>query len=78
MILRDIRIAFRMLRGNPTFAAAALTVIAVGSLLFQVAPNDVATLPAMAAVLGGVALVASAVPALRAVRVDPMLALRAE
>jgi predicted permease len=48
------------------------------SLLFRVGPYDAATFTAVATLLTVVALTASAVPALRAARVDPMLALRAE
>ena len=48
------------------------------SLLFRVGPYDALTFTAVAALLTAVAFVASAVPALRAVRVDPMLALRSE
>jgi predicted permease len=48
------------------------------SLLFRVGPYDALTFTAVAALLIGVALTASAVPALRAARVDPMLALRSE
>ena len=48
------------------------------SLLFRVGPYDGLTFTAVAALLTVVALGASAVPALRAARVDPMLALRGE
>jgi putative ABC transport system permease protein len=50
----------------------------LGSLLYGVSATDPMTFLAMAAGLAIVALLASAVPALRAARVDPMLALRAE
>jgi putative ABC transport system permease protein len=70
--------------------AAALTVAGIGigvagvlaaqrliaGLLFQVAPSDPVTLGAVALLLGLVALVACIVPASRAARVDPMVALR--
>jgi predicted permease len=48
------------------------------SLLFRVRANDAVTFVGVAVVLVGVALVATALPALRAVRVDPMRALRSE
>jgi putative ABC transport system permease protein len=50
----------------------------IESLLFRVAPTDALTFVAVALLLGMIALVATALPALRAVRVDPMLALRSE
>jgi ABC-type antimicrobial peptide transport system permease subunit len=47
-------------------------------LLYGVAPRDPATFALVAALLFVVAVIASAVPALRAARVDPLEALRAE
>jgi len=48
------------------------------SLLFDVTPRDPGTFAAMSAVLIAVALVAGYLPARRASRIDPMVALRAE
>jgi ABC-type lipoprotein release transport system permease subunit len=55
-----------------------LTVRSADSLLFGVTPRDPATFVVMLLVLMSVALVAGYLPARRASRVDPMVALRAE
>ena len=58
-------------------AALAVTRLAK-SLLFGVAPNDAATLGGAATLMGAIALAAGYLPARRATRVDPMVALRCE
>jgi putative ABC transport system permease protein len=50
----------------------------LSALLFGVTPGDPATLAMVALALGGVALLASWLPARRAARVDPMVVLREE
>jgi putative ABC transport system permease protein len=50
----------------------------MNALLFGVTPTDPATYVIVTAVLAGVALAASCIPALRAARVDPSLAMRSE
>ena len=50
----------------------------LASLLFQVQPSDPAILIVVAVLLGVVALLASYVPARRACKIDPMVALRQE
>jgi ABC-type antimicrobial peptide transport system permease subunit len=48
----------------------------VRTLLFQVSERDPTTFAAIAAVLAAVGILASVVPARRATRVDPIVALR--
>jgi putative ABC transport system permease protein len=55
--------------------AALIVTRMMRSLLFGVAPGDPLTIVAICLLLGGVALVASYVPARRAARVDPLLAI---
>jgi putative ABC transport system permease protein len=50
----------------------------LSSLLFDVGERDPITYLGVAFLLGAIAFVATALPAIRAVRVDPMLALRSE
>ena len=58
-------------------AGLALTRL-VSSMLYGVSATDGATYAAIAVVLGAVAVIAIVIPARRATRVDPMLALRAD
>ena len=59
--------------------AAALALGRVmASLVYQVKPSDPLTFVAVAALLGFIALLACVIPAYRASRVDPVIALRNE
>ncbi|MPY88827.1 MAG: FtsX-like permease family protein [Luteitalea sp.] len=59
-------------------AAAFVLTRLMETLLFEVRPNDPATLAAVAALITAVAATASLVPAVCATRVDPIVALRDE
>jgi putative ABC transport system permease protein len=59
-------------------AGALAATRVMSSILYGVRPNDPATFAAVAVVLCAVALVANFIPARRAMRVDPMVALRHE
>jgi putative ABC transport system permease protein len=59
-------------------AAAFVLTRLMGALLYGVEPTDAGTFLAVPVVLGVVALLASYVPALRATRVSPLIALKAE
>ena len=78
-VVRMVLIEAAVLVAGGVAAGAVLAVLAgrgSESLLFGLSPTDVTTFAIAAALLAAVALVASAVPALRASRVDPMMALR--
>ena len=59
-------------------AGALLLTRFLGSMLFDVGRHDPLTFAAIAALLAAVALLACLVPAFRATRVDPLIALRSE
>jgi ABC-type antimicrobial peptide transport system permease subunit len=59
-------------------AAALVLTRLMETLLFEVRPNDPATLAGVAALITAAAAAASPIPALRATRVDPIVALKDE
>jgi putative ABC transport system permease protein len=59
-------------------AAAWAITRSLSGLLFGISPHDPATFAAIVAILGAVAFVASYLPGRRAMRVDPLTALRCE
>jgi putative ABC transport system permease protein len=76
VLARGVRIAF--LGVGLGLAAAALLARTVGTLLFGVQPLDPVTFGGAALVLASVAIGAAVLPAWRAARVDPAVALRQE
>jgi putative ABC transport system permease protein len=73
------RALFLMAAGVAIGAAGAIALTRVmAGLLYEVRPNDAATFAGAAVLLALLALAASLVPAWRATRVDPLVALRAE
>ena len=80
-------VVWMMLRRGIQIVAVGLLIGLVGAaasarllrtMLFQVRPNDPVVYLAVAVLLGLVALVASYVPARRASKIDPLVALRQE
>jgi len=65
--------------GLATGLAAAFAVSRLlSNFLFNVSPSDPVTFVGVPLLLGGMALVASYIPAFRATRIDPAVALRSE
>jgi ABC-type antimicrobial peptide transport system permease subunit len=76
VLAQGLRIAGLGVAGGTIIALVAGKFIA--PLLFETSPHDPAVFVAVITLLLGVATVASLVPARRAVRADPLVALRAE
>jgi predicted permease len=77
MILRESSLLVSVGLGIGLACSLALT-RSIRSLLFEVGPGDPATLAAVSLLLAGIALGACYVPARRACRIDPNVALRYE
>jgi len=83
-LIRDLRFALRGLWRAPGFTAAVVLALALGlgaralsSQLYRVSARDPLTYAGISAVLAAVAVLASWLPARRATRVDPAVALKA-
>ena len=74
-LLQDVRYALRQLRKSPG-SLGLMQLLRI--LLYEVKPTNPAVLGTVAMLLAGVALLASYVPARRAAKVDPVVALRYE
>jgi ABC-type antimicrobial peptide transport system permease subunit len=81
-LLQDTRYALRTLRKSPGFTLVAVLSLGLArllnALLYGVTAYDSWTFVGVAALLCGVALLATWLPARRATRVDPIIALKAE
>jgi putative ABC transport system permease protein len=80
-VIADVMGQGLRLAGYGVLAGIALALVVtrlLGSLLFGTSPTDVLTFAAVATLLVAIAAAASLVPAVRASRVDPLIALRDE
>jgi putative ABC transport system permease protein len=77
MVLRDV-IGVAAIGIGVGVAATLAFARVMTSVLYGVSAYDVATYIAVPVVIGAVALVAGAVPAMRAARIDPLIAMRTE
>jgi len=71
---QGLRLAGLGMAGGLALAIAATRLMS--ALLYQTSPTDVSTLAVAATFLGVIAVAASFIPAFRASRVDPLVALR--
>jgi putative ABC transport system permease protein len=74
IVRRAVKLALTGILAGAVIALMASRVMR--SLLYDVAPNDPSTFIAICVILSAVALVASYIPARRAARVDPLVAIR--
>jgi putative ABC transport system permease protein len=77
MVLRESLLLAVLGIGIGLAGSIALTSF-IRSLLFEVGPGDPITLTGVSVVLSSIALLACYVPARRATRIDPMIALRCD
>jgi ABC-type antimicrobial peptide transport system permease subunit len=89
-MLQDMKYAVRMLAKNPGFTVMAVLMLAAGlaisiftmrlisTALYGVAPNDIWIFSASTIVVLAISLLASFLPARRAAKIDPIVALRYE
>jgi ABC-type antimicrobial peptide transport system permease subunit len=81
MVLRGVLLQGLVLAGAGVGIGLAVAVAlqrVVAGMLYGVRPTDPATLAGVSLVMGAAAVLAAAIPARRATRVDPMTALRSE
>ena len=80
VLLMVLKHGMRLALAGATLGIVAALLLArmVAGLLFGISPQDPVTIAAVAGLLGTIALLACYIPARRATRVDPVVALRYE